>query len=379
MTKTTRQPESTALQTLYASLELGDVKWHVAVTTAAQERPRHYTIDAGDVPMLLEKLERARSQSGLPAGTPLVTCYEAGRDGFWLHRCLTAHGVTNVVVDPTTIERDARAKHVKTDRVDAEQLLERLIDWREGRRQLRVVHVPSVAEEDARQADRELASAKGVRTAITNRITSLLVAQGLRVSASAVRRQDLTTLRLWDGTGLPPGLAGRLERELDELEAVDARIALLERERRQAIEAEATPAARQMAQLMRLAGIGPNGASRLVLEFFGWRAFANGRQIGALAGLTPTPYDSGTRCREQGISKAGNARVRTMAIELGWCWHRFQPQSALTRWFDERFGGAGKRHRRVGIVALARKLLIALWRFLETGVVPEGAVVKAAG
>lgn len=308
----------------------------------------------------------------------MVTCYEAGRDGFWLHRCLTARGVTNVVLDATSIERDARAKHVKTDRKDAERLLGLLIDGREGRKALRVVRVPSVAEEDARQADRELASAKGVRTAITNRMTSLLVAQGLRVSAGALRQQDLTTLRLWDGSPLPPNLAARFKRELETLAAVDQRIASLERDRRRAIDAKATPAAKQMAQLMELPGIGVNGASRLVLEFFGWRKFRNGREIGSLAGLTPTPYDSGTMRREQGISKAGNARVRTMAIELGWCWHRFQPQSALTLWFDRRFGGGSKRQRRVGIVALARKLLIALWRFLETGAVPEGAVLKTA-
>jgi transposase len=165
---------------------------------------------------------------------------------------------------------------------------------------------------------------------------------------------------------------------LEALEAIDRRIAGLERERRQALKAPATAATQQMAQLMRLDGIGANGASRLVVEFFAWREFRNGRESGALAGLTPTPYDSGATRREQGISKAGNARVRTLAIELAWCWRRFQPESALTRWFERRFGGGSKRQRRVGMVAFARKLLIALWRFLETGEIPEGARVPLA-
>lgn len=376
MTETTRQAESTVVRTLYVAFELSQAKWKLAITTDRRERPRHYTVDGGDVAAALEKVERARRHWGLDATTRVVSCYEAGRDGFWLDRCLAARGVTNVVVNATSIARDARAKHVKTDRLDAERLLEVLMDGWEGRKVLPRVRVPSVADEDARHADRELGSAKGVRTAITNRITSLLIAQGLRVSAAAVRRQDLTTLRLWDGSPLPPGLTARLGRELEALDAVEHRIAGLEGERRQSLKAPATPAAQQMAQLMWLDGIGINGASRLVLEFFAWREFQNGRQIGALSGLTPTPYDSGATRREQGISKAGNARVRTLAVELAWCWRRFQPESALTRWFERRFGGGSKRQRRVGIVAFARKLLIALWRFLETGEIPEGARVR---
>ncbi len=376
MTETTRQLESSVIRTLYVAFELGQAKWKLAVTTDRRERPRHYTVEGGDVAAALEKVERARRHWRLDATTRVVSCYEAGRDGFWLARCLAARGVTNVVLNATSIARDARAKHVKTDRLDAERLLEVLMDGWEGRKVLPRVRVPSVADEDARQADRELGSAKGVRTGITNRITSLLIAQGLRVSAGAVRRQDLTTLRLWDGSPLPPGLTARLGRELEALDAVDRRIAGLERERRQALKAPATRAAQQMAQLMWLDGIGINGASRLVLEFFAWREFQNGRQIGALSGLTPTPYDSGATRREQGISKAGNARVRTLAVELAWCWRRFQPESALTRWFERRFGGGSKRQRRVGVVAFARRLLIALWRFLETGDIPEGARVR---
>jgi transposase len=378
MTEMTRQAESTAVRTLFVAFELANATWRLALTTDRADRPRHYTVAAGDVTAALAKLERARMQWGLPADARVASCYEAGRDGFWLHRCLAAHGVTNLVVDPTSIERDARAKHVKTDRVDAERLLALLVDWWERGKRLRVVRVPSVAEEDARQADRELATAKGVRTAIRNRITGLLIAQGVRVRLSPGRALDVAALRTWDGSPVPLGLRARLERELEARDAVQRRIAALERARRAAIAAPATPATAQMAQLMRLVGMGANGASRFVVEFFAWRAFRNGREIGALAGLTPTPYESGASRREQGISKAGNARVRTMAVELAWCWLRFQPGSALSRWFQQRYGGGGKRHRRIGIVAVARKLLIALWRYLETGQVPEGARVSSA-
>ncbi len=377
MTETAHQRESSAVRTLYVAFELGDATWKLAVTTDGGERPRGYTVAAGDVAGVFEKLERARRHWGLASDTRIRSCYEAGRDGFWLHRCLTAQGVTNVVVDPTSIERDRRAKTVKTDRVDAQRLVQLLVDWWEGRKRLRMVRVPSVAEEDARQADRELATSKRVRTAITNRITSLLIAQGVRLTRP-LTRVVLSELRTWDGEPLPPGLSARVTRELEAWAAVTHRIAGLERARREAIAAQATPATRQAAQLMRLGGIGANGASRVVVEFFAWRRFRNGREVGALAGLTPTPYDSGTLRRDQGISKAGNAHVRTMAIELGWCWLRFQPGSALSRWFERRFGTGSKRLRRIGIVALARRLLIALWRFLETGEVPEGAVLKPA-
>ena len=377
MTETTHRSESTAPVAIYVACELGNTTWKLAATTSRGDRLRRYTIEAGDVVALFEKLERAREQWGVAAGTPVVSCYEAGRDGFWLHRCLTAHGVRNVVVDASSIERDRRAKHVKTDRVDAERLLALLRDWAEGRKRLRTVRVPSEAEEDARQAARELGTVKGVRTAVRNRITSLLVAQGVRVRVTATPPLDPTTLRTWEGAPLPAGLCGRLTREIAELAALTRRIAALQGARRQAIAARTTRATQQMAQLMTLAGIGANGSERLVVEFFAWRAFRNGREVGALAGLTPTPYQSGDLRRDQGISKAGNWRVRTMAIELAWCWLRFQPTSGLARWYQVRFGHGSGRLRRIGIVALARKLLIALWRYLETGELPEGSLVRA--
>jgi transposase len=189
---------------------------------------------------------------------------------------------------------------------------------------------------------------------------------------------EVAALRDWAGAPLRPGLAARLEREWAALDAVQARIALLVQARRATLAAKATPATAQMARLQELVGIGANGAERLVVECIGWRQFRNGREVGALAGLTPTPYQSGTSRRDQGISKAGNARVRVLAIELAWCWLRFQPASALTLWYQARFGASGRRPRRVGIVALARKLLVALWRYLDAGVVPDGAVLRRA-
>jgi len=378
MTDTTRQLECSAERTLYVAFELSAKTWRLALTTDRGERPRHYVVDSGDLVAVQERLGRARTQWGLAAATTVVSCYEAGRDGFWLHRCLIAQGLRNVIVDATSIERDRRAKAVKTDRVDAERLLELLVAWGQGRKRLRVVRVPSVAEEDARHADRELATLKGVRTTLRNRVTGLLVAQGIRLRLPASGRVDVSALRTWDGAPLGPGLGGRLARELTELTGVQTRIAALEGTRRTAIATAATPATQQMARLVQIRGIGVNGASRLVVEFFAWRAFRNGREVGALAGLTPTPYQSGASARDQGISKAGVARVRTMAVELAWGWLRFQPQSALAQWYALRFGHGSTRHRRIGIVALARKLLIALWRYLDAGVVPDGAIVTPA-
>jgi transposase len=378
MTDTTRQLECTAERTLYVAFELSAKTWRLAVTTNRGERPRHYTVDSGDLGAVQERLARARTAWGLPATTPVVSCYEAGRDGFWLHRALTALGVRNVNVDATSIERDRRAKAVKTDRLDAERLLELLGAWGQGRKRLRVVRVPSVAEEDARHADRELATLKGVRTTLRNRVTGLLVAQGIRRRLPASGRVDVSAWRTWAGAPLGPGLCGRLTRELAELAGVQQRIADLERARRTAIAAAATPATQQMARLVQIRGIGVNGASRLVVEMFAWRAFRNGREVGALAGLTPTPYQSGASARDQGISKAGLARVRTMMVELAWGWLRFQPHSALAQWYQTRFGHGSTRQRRIGIVALARKLLIALWRYLDAGVVPDGATMTPA-
>jgi transposase len=203
--------------------------------------------------------------------------------------------------------------------------------------------------------------------------------QGLRLPNPSKKRflKDLEALHTWDGHQLPVGMKARLVRTYHQLRLVEDQISALATEKREQLKQVDNAKMRQVAQLQRLPGIGPVSSWAFVMEFFGWRRFRNRREVAALAGLTPTPYDSGRKLREQGISKAGNRRIRTLAIEIAWAWLRFQPQSKLNRWFLERFAGGGSRMRRIGIVALARKLLIALWRYLETGEVPKGAVLKS--
>jgi transposase len=252
-----------------------------------------------------------------------------------------------------------------------------LIRWHNGElRVWRVVNVPSAENEDLRRPHRELLELKGERTEHVNRIKGLLASVGLSISVDAKLPERLEKLRQWDGAPVPPWMREQILREFDRLQLVERQIHDLELQRIKQLRDDQTPGVEKMRQLLKLKGIGENGAWILVLEFFGWREIRNGKQLGSLAGLTPTPYDSGgTRC-EQGISKAGNRRVRCMMIELGWGWLHFQPGSELSRWYQKRFGQGNSRLRKVGIVALARKLLVALWRYLETGEVPKGALFK---
>jgi transposase len=241
-----------------------------------------------------------------------------------------------------------------------------------------VVRVPSVADEDRRQVHRELGMLKTERTRLTNRIKGLLATQGVRVpgrGAGALLR-DLAGLRDWDGAPLPPRLQARLAREWTRWQLVTTQIHAVEAARAAAVRAAAEPAMEVVRQLGRLRGVGPTSAWLLSMEFFSWRQLRTRREVAALAGLTPTPFRSGALVREQGISKAGNRHVRAVVIELAWSWLRFQPTSALSTWYQRRFGTGSARLRRIGIVALARRLLIALWRYLETGTVPAGAVVR---
>jgi transposase len=309
----------------------------------------------------------------------VVSCYEAGREGFWLHRVLVAEGVENRVVDAASIEVNRRRRHVKTDRMDAQRLLRLLVREALGEEHVwAVVRVPTPEDEDRRHLHRELLTAKRDRTRVTNRIQGLLANQGLRIAWRRPLLPQLEALRLWDGAPLPAGLRMRIEREWERVELLNRQIQTLEAERREAIRAGRDRTMAQVRQLVALQGIGSNSAWLYVMEFFGWRRFRNRKQVGSLAGLTPTPHQSGEESREQGIGRDGNRHVRAMAIEIAWGWLRFQPKSALTRWYQRRFGRGSSRLRRIGIVALARKLLIALWRFLETGLMPEGAVLASA-
>jgi transposase len=280
-----------------------------------------------------------------------------------------------VVVDSSSIQVDRRQRRAKTDRLDVQKLLKMLVRYEQGEGDVwRVVRVPSVAEEEARQLHRELEVLHREQTSHSNRIKGLLACCGVTLEVNRHLAKRLKELRLWDGSGLPVDLHARLLREFARMQVVNRQIRVLEKERARRIRREEKdPAVAQVRTLLRLKGIGVNSSWLYVREVFGWRGIKNRRQIGAIVGLTGSPYRSGSLDHEQGISKAGNRRMRAMAIEIAWGWLHFQSQSALSRWYEERFAHGGKRLRRIGIVALARKLLVALWKYLETGVPPEGA------
>jgi transposase len=363
---------------LYLAFELGNKQWKLGSTIGLGQAPRLRTITAGDLSQVRDEIGRAKRRFGLVTEVPVVSCYEAGRDGFWLHRYLVSEGIDNIIVDSASLEVNRRKRKVKTDRVDARKLLMMLIRYHNGEPKVwHIVRVPTVEQEDGRQLHRELASLKGERTQHINRIKGLLVSQGVRLEIKKDFLEQVSTTKLWNGTPLPSGLKTRVRREFDRIQLVNQHIKALEAQQRQTIRSATDPQSRMIRQLLTLRGIGPVSAWLFVHEFFGWRQFRNRRQVGALAGLTPTPYQSGDSYREQGIDKAGNRHVRAIAIEIAWAWLRLQPDSALSQWYQQRFGHGNSRLRRIGIVALARKLLVALWRYLETGEVPEGAVLKS--
>lgn len=377
MKGTTYDREYSTVGRLYLAFELGNREWKLGFSVGIGQRPRRRKIEAGDLAALSWEIGQAKKRFGLPERAEVLSCYEAGRDGFWLHRYLVASGVENLVVDSASIEVNRRAKRAKTDRLDVGKLVTMLIRHHSGEKKVwSVVHVPSVEAEDKRHLHRELATLKQDRTRHSNRIQGLLVGQGVRLTVRGDFLERLEGVRLWDGSPVQPGLRSRLEREYAGWQFVDGQIQELEAERAELLRTSTDPSVEQVRQLLRLQGIGENSAWLFVMEFFGWRDFRNRREVGSLAGLTATPYQSGDESRDQGISQAGNGWVRAMATEISWGWLRFQPQSELSRWFQQRFGGGSKRIRKIGIVALARKLLIALWRYLEYGELPAGAQLK---
>ncbi len=376
-TVTHHEQRNTTEATLFVAFELREKTWKLGFTTGHGQKPRERTVAARQHEHVLHEIAQAKRRFGLPDTAPVVSCYEAGREGFWLHRFLQAQGITNHVVDSSAIEVNRRRRRAKSDGLDVRKLLSMLLRYTQGERQVwQVVKVPSVEAEDHRHLHRDLATFKQERASTTTRIKGLLSSQGLRVTSLTKLPEQLEALRLWDGSPVPPGLRCRVLRVYAHHTFLSAQIAAVEAERRAQLHASTDAKIDKGRQLMLLKGIGINGAWLFVMEFFGWRAFKNRREVGGLAGFTPTPYQSGESAREQGITKSGNRHVRWMTTELAWSWRRFQPESALSVWFRERFGSGGKRLRRIGIVAVARKLLMALWRFLETGVVPEGAGLK---
>jgi transposase len=360
---------------LYLALELGWNEWKLALATAPADNPRLRAIAGRNTQALMHEIAQAKKRFGLPEDAPVHSCYEAGRDGFWLHRFLESQGVDNQVVDSSSIEVKRQGRRKKTDRLDAGKLLRMLIRWHQGEAKVwSVVQVPSVADEDRRQLHRDLLEMKAQRTQHSNRIKGLWAGCGLAAPAiDGAFAEALAQLSMWDGQPVPTELQGRLRREHERWQLVDRQIKDLENERARRIRTSTDPVIPKVRQLLRLRGLGANSAWLYVMEFFGWRRIRNRKQLAALAGLTPTPYQSGDCDHEQGISKAGNRRLRTMAVEIAWCWLHYQPASALSQWYEKRFAKGSSRQRRIGIVALARKLLVALWRFLETGAEPAGA------
>lgn len=379
MTATTRSTECSAPgASLMLAFELGSTKWVLGFTTAPAQRPRLRTITAGDLPGLTKEILLAKTRFGLPFDAPVRSCFEAGRDGFWLHRWLITQDVENVVVDSSSIEVNRRARHAKTDRLDVGKLLALLLRWLGGERKVwSVVHVPSPEAEAQRQLTREIATVREDRKRVRNRIQSLLATQGIRLELSARFVEQLATVLTGDGRALPAAFRLRLAREWAHLDAIESRMTAVTATRDEQIATGTDRVAAVARQLCTMRGVAETSAAVFSAELFGTRTFRNGRQLGAVLGLVPVPYRSDQRVQDQGISKAGRAELRRISLQLAWCWVRWQPTSALTQWFLTRFGPAGGRSKRIGIVALARKLAIALWRYVEHGIVPEGATLKA--
>ena len=376
----TDAPATDEYATVYVAFELSKAKWKLGVLLPGRGKLSRYTIDGGDLAALSSRLADARAKAGR-CGKPvrILSCYEAGFDGHWLHRWLSQQGVINHEIDPSSIEVSRRARRAKTDRIDLEKMMRALLAHLRGEpRALSVVHVPTEEEEDRKRRTRERERLLKERTAHTNRIKGLLHAQGVR-DAMPMKRgfiAGLATLRTGDGRALAPRLKEEIVREHERLCLVNKQLGELEAKSKAELRRAAPGSAEaKIVQLMDLKGIGPASSQKLVNEVF-YRSFANRRQVGSCFGLTGTPYDSGESQRDQGISKAGNRRARALAIELAWLWVRHQPNSDLTRWFCARVGELKGRIRRINIVALARKLMVALWRYLTTGVVPAGAVLR---
>ena len=367
--------------TLYVAFELSKSKWLIGTVVSGESKMSRHQVSGGDTAAVWQLIAKKCGQAERKLGRPvrMVSCYEAGYDGFWFDRWLGQQGIANRVLDPSSIEMPRRARQAKTDRLDLERLMRVLIRHEGGEpRVCSVVHPPSPEQEDARRVSRERQRLIGERTAHGNRIKGLLHCQGVRDLEPRRKNflEQLGQARTGDGRALPARLVAEITREHARLMQVGEQLAEVE-DQMQAERATADDRARQVNHLLGLKSIGPVGGETLVNEVF-WRDFQNRRQVGAYFGLVGTPFDSGQSSREQGISKSGNARARTLAIELSWLWLRYQPGSALSLWFKQRVGDQKGRVKRIAIVAVARKLMVALWRFLTLGLVPEGAIMRTA-
>ncbi len=381
MTQATSTAQSSLTGTvLYIALDMGRDSWQFAASDGGKIKREvkvvRTDLDVGKT-TLLDEIAKARARFRLPDDAPVYAVYEAGRDGFWLARWLDDAGIKCMVIDPASILLDRKAKHKKNDAIDARALLELLIHHATGVRALQAVAVPSIEAEDARELGRLLQSLASVRRSLAMRVQSLLWSRGIDASYRTDMPQHFEEMRTGDGKPLPPVLRMELQILCGQLENMDRDLCKLEDQRARQVQKPQTPTQQVSHDLERLLGIGPIGASTLAHELFGWRTFENGKKLGAFVGLAPTPFASGTMDRDQGISKAGSGPLRALLVQLAWDWLRYQPDSDLAGWYRGRYGETSKRSRRVGIVAVARKLLIALWRYATQGVVPPGAKLKA--
>jgi transposase len=373
----TSQPQYTSGPSLFLAFELDDRGWKLGFTTGLGRHPRKRSIAPRDLDALKTEISLAKKRFGLPPTAPVLSCYEAGREGFWLHRYLTAQGVDNLVADAASIEVKQRRRRLKTDQVDLAKLLRMLVRHHAGEKDVwSIVHVPSVEAEERRHLHRERWTLSDERTSHINRIKGLLASQGVHISVKKDFPESLQAAHTWDGNSLPARLIPRLLREYERMQLVQLQMEQVEQEQAEALRSSSDPSIAIVRHLMRLRAIGVHTAWPLAMELFSWREFRNRREIGGLLGLASVPYQSGDTSQDQGMSKTGNGRLRALTIEMAWSWLRFQPESELSQWYQERFGHGGRRLRKIGAVAVARKLLIALWRYLEQGEIPEGARLK---
>lgn len=381
------QPEApTAIRTdlgaIFVSLELSRSKWLItSLSPGGGEKMSKHAVAAGDVASLLERFAELNRKAQARTGRcfPVIVIQEAGLDGFWIHRVLQAEGIESHVVDPASIATSRRRRRAKTDKIDGEALVRALLAYKRGEpRVCAMVRVPTPEEEDRRRLSRERKALTNERVSHVNRIKGLLFAQGASgyEPLRRDRRKRLEALKTGDGRPLPAHLKMQISRELDRLELLLEQIKAVEAAR-DAMLTAAQVVSPAPAMLLNLKGIGPEFAAALWLEGLS-RHFDNRRQLAAYAGLAPTPWKSGSIDHEQGVSKSGNPRLRTTLIQIAWLWLRHQPRSALTLWFEDRVKRNGGRLKKTMIVALARKLFVALWKYVNAGVVIEGAAMKTA-
>lgn len=362
---------------LYIGIELSAAKWELSFRIGFTKN-RGKTLDAWDIEGLKAAIKEMKKRFGLEETALVKSCYEAGQDGFSVHRQLEQIGIQNTVVDSASIEKSRRKKQLKTDRIDAEKLSLMLLRYYSGDRNVwSVARIPTEEEEDLRRTHRELERLKKESIAHRNRIRMLLKTQGIKVKQIGGKdwKEKLPGLKTWDGKSIPRHLLSEIKRETERLDCVSNQIKKLDAYQEEQLKKSKLPVMEKVRQLEKIKGVGLKSAWILAMEWFGWRRFNNVKEVGAAAGLVGVRHASGEMSQDKGISKIGNPKIRSMMIELAWFFLRYQPDHPLSNWFKERFG-QGKRLRRIGIVAVARKLLIMLWKFIARGELAKGTELK---